>query len=321
MAHPLAGSGATTATAPPEPDPLFAVEPVTEPPGHPLRQRLRHLVLAAMPDPLYLRYKFRQNLGRPLDLRRPRLFCEKLQWLKLHDCTPLHTRCVDKLAVRDHVAELIGPEFLVPLLLATADPDELTPARIEASAFAAKATHDCGSTVLCRDRERFDWAAARAWFHRRLVYRHYLKARERAYRDIEPKILVEEMLQPGENESLKDYKFYCFHGKVHFVMVVEDRSTEPTRTLYDLSWRRLPFKRRGYPTAPADQSPPRSLGAMVAAAEALAAPFRFCRIDFYEIGGRPLFGEVTFYPDGGFSMFEPLAYEYDIGELLTLPGV
>ena len=38
---------------------------------------------------------------------------------------------------------------------------------------------------------------------------------------------------------------------------------------------------------------------MIAGAEALARDHDFLRVDFYEVDGRPLFGELTVYPGSG----------------------
>ena len=46
----------------------------------------------------------------------PVRYTEKMQWRKLFDLNPLYAVLCDKIAVREVVAQRIGPEFLVPLL-------------------------------------------------------------------------------------------------------------------------------------------------------------------------------------------------------------
>ena len=43
------------------------------------------------------------------------------------------------------------------------------------------------------------------------------------------------------------------------------------------------------------------------------------RVDFYEVGGNVLFGELTFYHWGGFVRFEPRDWDYKFGEWIVLP--
>lgn len=69
-----------------------------------------------MPDSLYLKLCFKEKIGRWPDLKNPRTFNEKIQWLKLHDRNPLYTQLVDKYEVRKYIAETIGEKYLIPLL-------------------------------------------------------------------------------------------------------------------------------------------------------------------------------------------------------------
>jgi len=43
--------------------------------------------------------------------------------------------------------------------------------------------------------------------------------------------------------------------------------------------------------------------------------FDFVRTDFYEDAGRPLFGEMTFYPGSGLDPFEPDDLDLELGAL------
>ena len=58
-----------------------------------------------------LEIQFLTKLGYPLNLDNPKTFNEKIQWLKLHESTPIKTRLADKYLVRDWVAEKIGDEY------------------------------------------------------------------------------------------------------------------------------------------------------------------------------------------------------------------
>jgi hypothetical protein len=51
---------------------------------------------------------------------------------------------------------------------------------------------------------------------------------------------------------------------------------------------------------------------MLAAAETLASGFPFARVDLYDFGGSPRFGEVTFYPQSGFFRMSP-RYDLEVG--------
>jgi hypothetical protein len=54
---------------------------------------------------------------------------------------------------------------------------------------------------------------------------------------------------------------------------------------------------------------------MIKAAEILAEDFPFVRIDFYEVGDQPKFGEMSFYPESGFGRFDPPEWDRKFGQL------
>ena len=269
-------------------------------------------------DEAFISRQFQEHIGFALDLNDPKLLVEKIQWLKLHDLTPLHRICSDKLSVRDHVAKTVGSDLLVPLFDVLDDARAFTPERIAQASFAAKTNHDCGGVVLCSDRDLFDWPGARAKLHRHLKVDYWRKQREKAYRGIIRKIVVEELLRGPSGGSPDDLKFFCFSGRVEFVQVVSGRRQAMTRTMLSPAWDVLPIRRRGIPSASAPPLRPKRLDDLLAVAEALAAPFRFCRVDLYEVGETIRFGEYCFYPDGGYRPFEPLEWERRLGDLIRL---
>lgn len=272
-----------------------------------------------LPDETYVNRQFARKFGFRLDLRHPRMFVEKIHWLKLHDCTPLHTQCADKIRVREYVAATVGEDYLIPSLLTTYDPDDLTPERVTAERFVVKTNHDYDNVVVCRDRATFDWHGTRERMRARLARNWYASKRERAYRDIKPGVIVETFLDGVDGRDVDDLKIYCFHGRAELIQQISGRFTTTTLTMYDRDWQRLDVHRRGTPSANEPQPRPPRLAEMLDVAERLAAPFRFARVDLYDSGGKTWFGEITFYPGAGMVLFDPIEYEYAYGALLHLP--
>ena len=54
---------------------------------------------------------------------------------------------------------------------------------------------------------------------------------------------------------------------------------------------------------------------MITVAEKLASDFPFVRVDLYNINGRIVFGELTFYPWSGYVKFEPDEFDFSLGRL------
>lgn len=263
--------------------------------------------------------QYLRKTGRPLNLARPRGFAEKLNWLKLAPASDLQRNCADKLRVRDYVRERVGPEILPRLIMATPRLGRIAPATIRERQFVLKTNHSWGGVILCRDRDRFDWIAARRSLAFQLAWNNWHRHREPVYRGIRPAVMVEELLEAPEAGPLADLKIFCFDGVPEFIMRVVDRDDVRTKTMFDLTWGRLPVRRTDAPTDPRDPPAPRELPRMIEIARRLAAPFAFCRVDLYDTRDGVRFSEITFFPNGGFGLFEPEAFERRLGDLLVLP--
>jgi hypothetical protein len=276
------------------------------------------LVKRVMPDAVFIRRQYRMRTGRTLDLANPTGLAEKVQWLKLHDRSPLHTICADKIRARDYVAAHLGPDVLTPCFGVTYDPGALTPSTVRAARFVAKSNHDQGGVFICKDRAAFDWEATRAELRRRLAVNKYYEFRERQYRDIRPGVLVEAYLEGADGANVRELKVYCFHGRPVFVQLVLDRFENKREAFYDLDWRRLPFRAVAAPLE-GPHPRPRALGHVLGAAAALARPFLFVRIDFLDTGeAQARFGEVTFHFGAGLIRFDPEEFDLRYGALIDL---
>jgi hypothetical protein len=272
-----------------------------------------------LPAPLLLRLSFKRFLGYDLDLANPRTLNEKIQWLKLHDRTDLHVRCADKLAVREHVAQTLGRDHLVPLLQTLDTADALTPGTLPPAPFIIKTNHNSGGATVIRDKAKVDWPTVRHHFARLLATNYYYRVKEWQYKDIQPRILIEELLLDAEGHLPLDYKFHCCNGRVAFIQVDIDRHVEHRRNLYDRQWQRLDCGWK-YPQGREVPAPPR-LAEMITLAETLAAAFLYVRVDFYNLGSDVRFGELTFHPESGFGRFEPARWDRAFGDMLDLaPG-
>lgn len=89
---------------------------------------------------MYFKKQFKRELGYNPDLKQPSTFNEKLQRLKLHLSTTLHTICAYKFVIRNFISEQIGEEFLITILQ-TCTPSELHQDNLPNKLFIIKATH------------------------------------------------------------------------------------------------------------------------------------------------------------------------------------
>lgn len=111
-----------------------------------------------------------------------------------------------------------------------------------------------------------------------------------------------------------------FNGKVECCFTCTDRfSKEGLKvTFYDNDWNIMPFE-RNHPRESSPINKPYSYEKMKAAAEVLSEGLPFARIDFYEVGRQPYFGEITLYPGSGLEAFRPSDWDKYFGDLIKLP--
>ena len=270
-----------------------------------------------MPDRLYLELMYWRTFGRVPDLGNPLRYTEKLQWLKLHDRNPLYHKLVDKAAVKPYVAAIIGEEHMVPTLGVWDSPAEIDWDALP-DRFVLKCTHDSGSTIICRDKASFDRDAACRRLIAGLRKDYYKPMREWAYKGVKPRVIAERYLE-GE---INDYKFFCFGGVPGFLYVASDRFNADEETkfdFFDMEWNHLDI-RNGHPNAAVPPERPACFEEMKRLAAELSKGIPQVRVDFYEVDGKALFGEYTFYHMGGFVPFDPDSADFMMGEMFKLPG-
>lgn len=281
---------------------------------------LRHLG-TWLPDVIYIKLRYRFQVGRQLDLRNPRSFQEKIQWLKLYDHNPRYSQLVDKVLVKDYVSSLIGKEYVVPLLGVWDNPEDIDWDSLP-NQFVLKTNHSGGNTgvVICRDKESFDRQKAVSRLKTSLKSDVYRDLREWPYKGLIKKVFAEEYLESPEQEDLPDYKWYCFNGVPIFCQLIQNRTTNETIDFYDTEWNHQEFiglnPSASFATFSAEK--PDNLEIQIKIARALSKDIPFVRIDLYSIGTRVYFGEFTFYPFSGMGQFAPIQYNEILGDMISL---
>ncbi len=237
------------------------------------------------------------------DYENPTKFTELVQIRKLSERDMRMPPLADKVCAKEHVANLLGPEWVIPNLWSgTRLPERLS----WPHPFVLKSRHGCNQYAIVRDddshlikiriRARLWMSASYGKFWGEWLYQH-----------IERGLLAEPYI--GDGDVLPtDFKIYVFGGVATYVQVHLGRGQNHRWILFDRDWRRV-----SAPNGDCDPPAPSSLGEMIEAAETLARDFDFVRVDFYEHQGKPLFGEMTFYPGSGLDPFDPVGLDEIIG--------
>lgn len=258
-----------------------------------------------------------RNLGRELNLKDPKRYTEKLQWLKLFYRNDLMPICSDKYEVRAYIEEK-GYGYLLNDLIAVYDNvDDFDPATLP-ERFVLKTAHGSGWNLIVPDKSKANWfwwkKIMRSWMKQNL----YWFGREWNYQSQKPRIVVEKYLEDDSGE-LRDYKIICTNGAPRFMQVDENRASNHKRIYVDEEGKPLEFE--DSQTSLTDLS--FRFGdlqkEMFRIAADLCKPFVYVRVDFYECGGKIYFGELTFFGGSGFFSFSPDEADFTLGEMIELP--
>lgn len=281
--------------------------------------KIYHAVLMSLVknDETYIKWDYLWGMGHFPDLENPKTYNEKLCWLKIHARKSEYTKLVDKYDAKEYVKGIIGEDHIIPSYgvwdkFEDIDFDQLP------KQFVLKTTHDSGWVVICKDKAKFSKKAAKKKvdesMKRSLFYIH----REYPYKDLKPRIIIEKLMVEEGCDSLKDYKFFCFDGKVKMLFIATDRPVDTRFDFFDRDFNHLPF-RQGHPLASKPIEKPERFEEMIKIAEKLSKGIPHVRVDLYNINGKIYFGELTFFHFGGIVPFKPSKWDYEIGKWLTLP--
>ena len=285
-----------------------------------LRGIMRHSA-QLWPDKTYLKIVYRLQMGKPLNLKTPRTFQEKIQWLKIYRRKPVFTTMVDKYEVKDYVRGLIGEKYIIPTLGVWNKFDEIDFDKLP-DKFVLKTTHgggNCG-VVVCRDKGTFDIVAAKKKLEDSQTVSIYDVYKEWPYKNVPRRIIAEEFVEMPGKEDLTDFKFFCFKGVPRYIQVIQDRNTIETIDFFDTDWNHQEFFGLNPIAKPSglDIAKPSGLAKMLAIAGILAKDTEFLRVDLYNTGDKILFGELTFYPASGFGTFTPTEWNRKLGDMIVL---
>ena len=276
-------------------------------------------------DAFYLRIYYWLAMRKKLPLDNPQTFNEKLQWLKLYDRKPEYTRLVDKVAVKDYVAQLIGQEYVIPTLGVWDNAREIEWDKLP-DQFVLKTNHDSGNngvvvvkdgaTLKC-DKKRQQQIIRR--LNKSLRKNSYLEGREWPYKNVLRKVFVEQYMEDKQYGELRDYKFFCFNGEVKILLIAAGRESGTTgMNYYDSDFKLLDLH-QGHPHISGEITKPDTFDEMKKIASKLSKGLPEIRVDLYEVDGKVYFGELTFFDSGGIGAFHPEMWDRIFGDWITLP--
>jgi len=266
---------------------------------------------------LYNRY----HKGHKINMKKPLTYDEKIHWLIANYYDEYFAKYADKILVRDYVKECGLEDILIPLVGKGVyrDPEEIDYSELPPK-FVIKTNHGSGPEYyqICTDKNQLDKKLINEKFSKALKQDMGRKFCEYHYRGITPRILCEELLEDGVNSRITDYKTVCSYGEVKAILVCSDR--DEGRDYFDVNWNYLPYVKEEYRYGTEIQKP-QALKDMIKAAEILSKPFPLARVDFYAIGDKLFFGEITLTPSSGNHQNLNDEGQLKLGDAIKLPVI
>ncbi len=256
---------------------------------------------------------YRRVMGKDIDWEHPKNLIEKIYWMLFNTDTSLWSLCADKYNVRSFVKECGCGDMLNELYGSWQHVKDIDYKSLPNS-FVLKTSNSSGQVIIVNDKKQLDTAKANRKLNRWLNFVYGLTNAQLHYMRIKPCVIAERLLVnvAAPNEALIDYKFWCFNGVPESVLVVYGRKGEDYKlSVFDLKWNNISDRtlKSTSPHFGGDNiAKPASFEQMVEAAKKLSTGFPEVRVDFYDINGMPIFGELTF--STGYSYFTNEYYDY-----------
>lgn len=267
------------------------------------------------------KFLFNHNMEYKLNLKHPKTFNEKIQWLKLNKFDELVTKCADKIEVRKYVEEKgfsnILPKLICTYLTANEINYDLLPNK-----YALKCNHGAGYNIIVTDARNNNKENCNKKLSKWLNEDYWTMAAEFQYKYIQKKIICEEFIEEFENKPPLDYKIHCFNGEPKIILVCSDRDgiNHPKYAYYDMNWKKKSYSQM-YMKNDITYEKPQHFDEMIHIAQVLSKPFDFVRVDLYDTDKKVYFGELTFTPAGGIDNDLPYDADVEMGKMLDLRDI
>ena len=279
------------------------------------------------PRIILLYHNYLKRIGRIPNLKNPETFSDKLAWYILYYRDERMRICTDKAAVRDYI-ESLGMGDLLNECYGVYDCAEDIDWDSLPQKFVIKHTLSGESMgiILVFDKSTLDLEATKNTLHDWLDEPPIRRATAGLwiFENLKPRIIIEKLLVENESGDLPDYKFFCFNGRVFCSYLIRNSTTKTDRHegelgIFDRDFRLLPASHKGWNPITEQPEKPKNYEKMIEIAEKLSEPFPHVRVDLYNLDGKIVFGELTFFSNTGPNKYDPESFDFELGKPFILP--
>jgi len=266
-------------------------------------------------DSFYDKLRYFLKFKRLPNLKNPQTFNEKIIYKKQNKSNYDLSNFTDKLSARKIVLKM-DESILLPKIYDIVDEFRQIDFINLPEKFIIKTNHGSGWNLIVRDKSKSNYSLIEKICKIWLSMDYYYLGREYAYKNIPPKLYVEELLLNDKYKLPTDIKLFCFQGKVKLIQLDIDREYNHSRIMLDGNWNTIPVE-YNYSSYGNHFSELMNRDMVIQIAENLSSQFDFVRIDLYIFENKLYFGEFTFYPECGLGKIKPLKFDLEWGKLIT----
>lgn len=198
-----------------------------------------------------------------INLRSPKRFNEKLEWIKIYYKNDNISICSDKYTVREYMDCKIQLSILNYLISTHGTIENINFEHLP-DKFVIKFTHDSGYNIIVKNKNNIDKNDIYTQIYNCLSKKHSNKYFEFHYNQIKSRLIIENFLEETASNKLPtDYKIYYFNRIPKIILVISGRETKKTYIDYfNISWKRMHIGLTSQESA-TPPSPPKTFNTML----------------------------------------------------------
>jgi hypothetical protein len=262
-----------------------------------------------LPDRLYTEMMYFFYFKRWPNLKKPILYTEKLQTLKLLPVDPLIALCADKAGLREHLSYLKLEQHMVEVLDITVSIDDIRWDQYPLP-YIVKVSNASGHNVVVRSRD--DIRTAKTNLTQWSSIDFSKRYRERYYKHATQRYVVEPYI-----ENLRDIRVHCFHGEPTFIAYSFVEIEGNPKVMLDFNCQIEPYPFTRNYTVQQIPDIKEELLELYKLTKKLSEPFTYVRIDTYRVNGVIKVGEMTFTPLAGLALRNAIDVDKRWGKLIV----
>ena len=271
--------------------------------------------------------EYKKRYGIELNLDNPSSFYEKMNYWKHYCYNETQTLMADKLKVKEYLSSL-GFETLCARCLFSSDNVKdlkkwINDNRNIVKQFVIKTSHSCGDVFIYKDgiitkkygRRISNFNIVYKMLKIGLCYNHYYTCFEMPYKNIKPRVFVEEYIEL--DDSTIEYEMMCNYGEIKAAKIVMNRQeVTHSEATVDTQFRVINVD-NGFKIG--DKVPsPKNANLIKRVINECCSQQPFCRADFIEANGKLYFCEFTFVKSGGINIYKPNEFNNELGRAFKL---